>query len=447
MSAFAYSIFGFVVAIGILVTVHEYGHFWVARKFGVKVLKFSIGFGRPIFSWRRAGDPTVYSIGAIPLGGYVKMLDEREGEVRAEEREQAFNRKSLAARSAIAAAGPAANFLFAVVAVWLVFVVGGDDMRAEVGAVAPESPAARAGFRAGDLVVGVNGRDNRTWGQHQIYLLHQAMRGAAVEFTVERAGRRLDLSADLGEINSYEIGRRDIIAQIGLRPPAPPAAVWRFAEDSPARAAGLQIGDRIIAVDATPIANWYELVAAVSARPNETMRLQIRRGGELITVELTTAAAAVGDRAIGRVGLYRPPLDAARLRYGIWEAVPAAAEYTWHMSVVTLRAVGRMLSARMSVENLSGPVTIARIAGYTAETGAVDFIKFLAIVSVSLGLLNIMPIPLLDGGHLLYFAIEAVRGRPLSERAQLIGQRIGIIMLALLMGLAFYNDILRWFVR
>ena len=446
MNSFAYSLFGFLAAIAILVTVHEYGHFQVARKLGVKVLKFSIGFGRAVFTWRRKDDPTEYCIGLIPLGGYVKMLDEAEGEVDEAEAKQAFNRQSLGVRSAIVVAGPAYNFLFAIFAIWLVFVAGSDDIEPLVGRVSENSPAQQAGFRVGDRITGVDGRAVSTWGQHQFYLLHQAMKGNVVTFDVageDHGARRIAM--DFGALDQYAVGSRAITSQIGLWPPAPPAEVFELLANSPAAGAGLQKGDRIIAIDGRPVADWNDMAERVSTQPGQELSLLIRRGDAEIAARLTTGSVTVDGREYGRIGLYRPPLQNARLRYGPLAAIPASLDYNWRMTVVTLRSIGRMLRAQMSSDNLSGPITIARIAGRTAASGYADFLKFLAIISISLGLLNLLPIPLLDGGHLLYFAIEALTGRPPSEKIMLRGQQLGIVLLVLLMSVAFYNDIMRLF--
>ena len=447
MSAFGYSLFGFIIAIAVLVTVHEYGHFWVARKLGVRVLKFSIGFGKPIFSWRRKDDPTEYCVAMIPLGGYVKMLDEREAEVAEEERAQAFNRQSLAVRSAIVVAGPAANFLFALFAIWLVFVIGDRDISPVVGTVAENSIGERAGFRAGDRLLRIDGREVQTWTEHQFYLLHQAMKGNVIEFEVEGGdGDRRNLRVDYGEVPQYQVGTLPVTLQIGLYLPSPPADVAQLLPGAPAERAGLQVGDRILAVDGEAVANWDDLVRRVSARPGQRLELRIERDGGQWATELTPEPArAIDGAAYGRIGLYRPSPFDAQLRYGPLTAIAASADYNWRMSIVTLYSLGRMLSARMSTENLSGPITIARLAGHTVESGFNDFLKFLAIISISLGLINLLPIPLLDGGHLLFFAIEAVKGSPPSDKAMLRFQKIGIVALILLMSVAFYNDIMRLF--
>ncbi len=446
MSTFAYSLFGFIAAIAILVTVHEYGHFQVARKLGVKVLKFSIGFGRPLFTWHRNNDPTEYCIGMIPLGGYVKMLDETEGEVDQAEANMAFNRKSLGVRSAIVVAGPAYNFLFAIFAIWLLFVAGSDDIEPVVGRVSENSPAQQAGFRAGDRIISVDRRAVSTWDQHQLYLLHQAMKGNTADFKViGNDNLERSLRVDFSTLDQYTISGSKITSQLGLWSPSPPADVYKLASGSSAAAAGLQKGDRILAVNAEPIGNWDDLTEYIVSRPGQELILLIRRGGDEITVPLTPEPVTVNGVEIGRIGLYRPMPQITRLRYGPLAAIPAALDYNWRMTMITLRALGRMLSARMSSDNLSGPITIARFAGHTVKSGYADFLKFLAIISISLGLLNLLPIPLLDGGHLLYFAFEAITGRPPSQKMMLRGQQLGIVLLLLLMSVAFYNDIMSLF--
>ena len=446
MISFLYSFFGFIAAIAILVAVHEYGHFQVARKLGVKVLRFSIGFGFPIAAWRRKNDPTEYRIGLIPLGGYVKMLDEREGEVAVNERAMAFNRQSLGVRSAIVAAGPAYNFLFAIVAMWLVFIAGSDGVEPVVGRVSEDSTAHSAGFRTGDRLLGIDGREVNTWEEHQIYLMDRAMRGKAVNFAVaDISGIRRDIAIDFGGFDQRTVGTRPITVLIGLSSSAPPSVVERIAVNSAASRAGLQLGDLITAIDGEPVADWNEMVEYVRERPNQRLILSVVRNGGEIQIPLTTDRVNFDGRDYGRLGLYRPSLDNARLRYGPLAAIPAALDYNWRMTSVTLRSMWRMLRAQMSAENLAGPITIARLAGHTAASGIDDFVKFLAIISISLGLVNLLPIPVLDGGHLANFAYEAIKGRPPSEKALLRGQFIGIVLLLLLMGAAFYNDIIRLF--
>ncbi len=444
MGAFAYSVFGFLVAVAILVAIHEYGHFWVARKLGVKVLQFSIGFGRPLFRWRWKDDPTQYTIGMIPLGGFVKMLDEREGKVRSDEVDQAFNRKSLAARSAIVAAGPAFNFLFAIVAIWLVFVAGSDDMDPRIGRVAEGSLADIAGFEAGDTLVGVDGKEVKTWGQHQFYLLDQAMKGNRVSIRVTNPvlGER-DLAVDFSALDQSRVASRPITSQMGIWPILPAAVVNEVVADSPAERSGLVRGDRILAIDGVGVANWLEMATRISENPGQPLRLSVLREGETLELTVIPDAVFIEGRSYGRIGLYQPALENTILRHGPLDAVWQAVDYNWRMTVITLRSLGRMLTVRMSPENLSGPVSIARMAGYTIKSGYDDFLKFLAIVSISLGLINLLPIPVLDGGHLMYFLFEAVAGRVPSEKAMIRGQVVGLALIIMLMGFAFYNDIAR----
>jgi regulator of sigma E protease len=444
MSAFGYSLFGFLLAIAILVAVHEFGHFWVARKLGIKVLKFSIGFGKSLLTWRRKNDPTEYSIGLIPLGGYVKMLDEREGNVSNEELHQAFNQKSLSVRSAVVFAGPLFNFLFAIFAIWVVFVAGSDDIEPKIGQVVEQSIGEQAGFKSGDVLTSIDGKAVKTWGQHQFYMLHQAMKGNSVSVSVEKPefGNR-DLEIDFSQLDQGNVSGQPITSQIGIWPPAPDAVVTEVVADSPAQGAGLVAGDIITAIDDLQINNWVEMATEVSKRPGELLTLTLSREGKVIEVPITTNKITVEGVDYGQVGLYRPQLQNTQLRFGPLESLWQSLDYNWRMTVITLRSLGRMVTARMSSENLSGPITIARIAGQTVESGYSDFLKFLAIISISLGLLNLLPIPVLDGGHLMYFLYEALTGKEPSERVMVWGQQIGLGMIGLLMILAFYNDIMR----
>ena len=444
------SLLSFIVAIGVLVTVHEFGHFWVARRVGVRVLRFSVGFGRPL--WRREGrDGTEYVIAAIPLGGYVKMLDEREGVVPPAERERAFNRKGVGARMAIVAAGPAFNFLFAVLAYWAVFSLGVPGLKPVVGEVRPASPAALAGFRPGDEILRVGDERTPSWQLAAFALLDAATERRVVEVEVRtreggRALRRLDLTG--GEALA-ESGR--LLEALGLRPwrPSLPPVIDAVEPDGPAAAAGLRPGDRVRAVDGRPVEDWEDFVRVVRASPGRTLRLEIERAGRRLEVALVPAARASGDERVGYIGarvrVPRELFEGQRVvvRYGPLAALGEGLERTWDMTALTVRMLWRMVVGEASVRNLSGPLSIAQYAGQSASLGLVSFLSFLAVVSVSLGVINLLPVPILDGGHLLYYAIELVRGRPLSEQAQALGQRIGIVLLGLLMALALYNDVAR----
>jgi regulator of sigma E protease len=444
MGAFVYSVAGFLVAIAILVSVHEFGHFWVARKLGVKVLKFSIGFGKSIFTWKRKNDPTEYVIGLIPLGGYVKMLDEREAEVPEEEKGQAFNRKSLGVRTAVVFAGPLFNFLFAIFAIWVVFVTGSDDIDPTVGEVVEASMAETAGFRRGDVLVEIDGKAVKTWGQHQFYMLHQAMKGNSMIVTVDNPshGSR-DIELDFSTFDQTQITGQPITSIIGIWPPAPAAEVTRLVADMPAEKAGLKSGDIVTAIDGNGVEDWIDMARQVSERPGEPMVFTIMRGQSSFEVTIVPNTITVDGENFGQIGIYRPQLENVTLRFGPLESIWQSMDYNWRMTVITLRSLGRMLTAQMSSENLSGPITIARIAGQTAESGYSDFLKFLAIISISLGLINLLPIPVLDGGHLMYFLFEAITGKEPSEKVMIWGQQVGIAMIVMLMVLAFYNDIVR----
>ncbi len=448
---FLFSLLGFVLAIGILVTVHEFGHFWVARRLGVKVLKFSIGFGRPLVAWRGRDGETEYAIAMIPLGGYVKMLDESEGEVDSGEVHRAFNRKSLSVRSAVVVAGPAFNFLFAILAYWAIFSIGIDGIKPVIGQVAPGSVAERAGLAAGDRVLTIDGRLAHTWGEHRLYMMNRLLDGDSVEFVVERGGaERVSASVAMEGELADALSPAGIEQAIGMAPALPEleAVVGEVVAGSPAAAAGFRSGDRVTAINGNPVDGWRELVEAVMPRPGESLEFTLLRGDERIEVVVVPEPAEFDGRTIGRIGVAPAPAEAgeeflASVELSPVEGLVRSVENTWLMSVLTLKMLYRMLKLEVSTENLSGPITIAHFAGQSVQIGLVPFLTFLAVISVSLGVLNLLPIPVLDGGHLLYYAIELVRGGPVPERVMYWGQQVGILMLAMLMALAFYNDILR----
>jgi len=451
MDSFLFNALAFVLALGVLITVHEFGHFWVARRLGVKVLRFSVGFGRPI--WRRTGrvDGTEYVVAALPLGGYVKMLDEREGEVPAAEVHRAFNRQSLRVRSAIVAAGPLFNFAFAIAAYWLVFVSGDVGTRPIVGAVSEGSPAAVAGFRPGEVVQRVNGEETPTW-ETVVYELLAAGVGEAparVEVQTPDGGieQRLLAAApllDLGE-------QRDALGALGLTPERPSltAVIGEVVSGEAADRAGLRPGDRLVAVDGDPIADWRAWVDYVQQRPDQALQLDFERDGLAMRTEIVPVPIERDGAVVGRIGA-AVSLDGdamsryrAEVRYGPVKALGVAVQKTWDLSVLTLKVVWKMVTGEASVNNLSGPISIAQSAGQSASIGLVHFLKFLALVSVSLGVLNLLPVPVLDGGHLAYFLVEALKGGPLSEEAQLLGQRVGLALLIGLMVLVLYLDLAR----
>jgi regulator of sigma E protease len=448
---FLTSALGFILAIGILVTVHEFGHFWVARRLGVKVLKFSIGFGRSLWSWHGKRDNTEYAIALIPLGGYVRMLDESEGEVPEAERHRAFNLKPLWVRSAVVVAGPAFNFLFAIAAYWLIFSLGVAGIQPVIGNVTESSAADRAGLRSGDVIMMIDGRPTQTWGEHRLYVMNQLLDGESLEIVVDRPGSgsvTTTLSVD-GDA-SGALSPAGIEQALGMRPQLPEltATVGEVLEGSPAADAGLRNGDRIVAIDGREIASWRDLVENVMPRAGQTMSLRISRGEEVLDSTITPQAADVEGQTVGRIGVSPaaqpiPESYRAVARFSVPAALGRGVENTWLMSALTLKMLYRMLKLEISTENLSGPITIAHYAGQSVQIGVIPFLTFLAVISVSLGILNLLPVPVLDGGHLLYYAIELIRGGPVPERVMYWGQQLGILMLAALMLLAFYNDILR----
>ncbi len=451
MNGFLISLFSFLVAIGILVAVHEFGHFWVARKLGVKVLRFSIGFGKPIWKWQKNPDATEYVVAAVPLGGYVKMLDEREGDVPKHELPLAFNRQPVGSRIAIVAAGPLFNFAFAILAYWLVFVLGVEGIKPVIDEVEPDSPAAIAGLRHGDQIVSVDGDATPTWGSFMQALLYKAVKGESVTLLVrDSQGLERHLALSLPVIGE-ESGSPDLAKEIGvklLRPVIEPVIDQVIAE-SAAEHAGLKPGDRVRFVDGKLVKSWSELVESVQANPGVALVLTVERDGRQIDLSVTPESVSTDQGEVGRIGAGVAPPPAlpeeyrAELQYSPLRAVAEAAGKTWEMSAMTVRMLGKMIVGQASLENISGPITIAQYAGYTATIGLVQFISFLAIISISLGVINLFPVPLLDGGHLLYYFIEIIKGSPVSEQAQMFGQRLGIAALISLMALAFYNDIMR----
>jgi regulator of sigma E protease len=441
----------FALALGVLIVVHEAGHFAVARWCGVKVLRFSIGFGRPILSRPFGRDRTELALAAFPLGGYVKMLDEREGEVAAEELHRAFNRQPVLKRFAIVLAGPAANFLLAIGLYWMLFVHGVEEPRPLLGAPVAASLAERAGFREGELVRSVDGKPIATWQQLRWELLQKALAKASpsvelIDRDRQIVLRRLDLSSlDVADLEG------DVLQKIGMRffRPRLPPVIGKVIPGGVADRAGLREGDRIVAIDEASIEDWPEVVAHIGNAAGRRLLIAVERQG--VTVHLTVVPEAVEDhgKRVGRIGIgvREGAFDFSALmttvKYGPLQSLGKAVEQTWETSVFSLTMLGGMLLGDVSWKNLSGPVTIADYAGQSAKLGPSHYIRFLALISISLGVLNLLPIPLLDGGHLMYYIVEIVKGGPVSERVMEIGQQIGLALLVMLMAFAFYNDINR----
>ena len=443
------SLFYFVVALGLLIAIHEFGHFWVARRLGVKVLRYSIGFGKPLWTTRRGPDQTEYVVAALPFGGYVRMLDEREGEVAPHELSRAFNRQPVAKRFAIVFAGPLFNFLMAIAAYWVVFMMGVIIVKPIVGEVAPGSPAAHAGIASGDLIVAVGGQPVQGWQDAVLTLLDQALRAKSVPVQVRDAEgiqrqRRLNLQPveqGLKQGNMLEI--------IGITPMTPEiaAVIGRLEPGEPAAAAGMRVGDRVTACAGKPVKGWEDWVACVREHANQRIDVQVERGDAQLSLSVQPRLKQDKDGSHGYVGaavvVPKPENDAllSVIHYSPLQALAQGAEKTWDMSVLTLRMLWGMVTGHVSLSNISGPISIAKYAGASAHIGFGAFLTFLAVVSLSLGVLNLLPIPVLDGGHLFYYLIEIVKGGPLSESAQALGQRIGMALLLLLMAIAVYNDL------
>lgn len=452
MTSLIWSIAGFVVAIGVLVTFHEFGHYWVARRCGVRVLRFSVGFGKPL--WRRQlRNGTELVIAAIPLGGYVKMLDERESETPLSEQDQAeaFNRKPLWARSAIVAAGPVANFLLAAVFYWAIHVMGVPDVKPVVDVPPDETVLAEQAIAPQSVLRSVNGKATPTWTRARLTVLDQAMSADSLRLVLETPqGMTQTVSVST---QGLPVDPEPLFEQLGLvlfQPEIPP----RLAEvmpDSPAAAAGLQAGDLIVARDGTPVESWSAWVDWLRSNPGTTTTLTVERDGATRALSLEVGSRIAEGQAIGHLGArVDVPADLWQdrrtvYREGVLTAAVTGVQQTYSVAWLTVRMMGRMLVGDVSVDNISGPVQIAQFAGQTAATGLVSYLGFLALISVSLGVLNLLPVPMLDGGHLLYYLVEAVKGSPVSERVQLVGQQVGLLMLVGLMGLAFYNDLSRLF--
>ncbi|MDR1351197.1 MAG: RIP metalloprotease RseP [Zoogloeaceae bacterium] len=447
----------FLLLLGVLVVVHEFGHFWMAKRCGVKVLRFSVGFGRVLWRRRYGADQTELTLCAIPLGGYVRMLDEREREegesIPAEDLPRAFNRQGVGRRSAIVAAGPIANFLLAIFIYWLMFMVGGNALRPVLGAPLADTPAAAADIQEGDRVLTVEGEAVTTLEDFHLRLLRQASRKSSVMMTVadsQQLARQIRLNT--GRLN--EAGwEGDPFSLLGLQLyqlPFPPV-LGEVEAGSPGAAAGLRRDDRVLAIDGVEVTRWRELVETIGRSPEQPLSLLIERAGQRLTLTATPAR----NGKIGRLGVGLSAAAAGKVesespglyvfvRHGPVDAAFRAARETWAQSALMLTMMGKMLVGEVSWRALSGPLAIAEYAGKTAKLGPEVYLKFMAIVSLCLGIFNLLPIPVLDGGHLMYHALEVVKGSPLSENAMLRWQKVGISLLVTLMAFAFFNDLNRW---
>lgn len=450
------AIVAFVVAIGILVAVHEFGHYWVARKLGIKVLRFSIGFGKPLWRHVAGADQVEYVLAAIPLGGYVKLLDEREGDVPPDDVPRAFNRQPVWKRIAVLLAGPAFNLVFAVAVYWVLFSAGVPALKPIVGDVTPGSIAARAGLKYEDLILSVGGKPVDTLEATMLGTLDDLIDDGVITLRVRGSdGGERDVVMHTGAERRSLTQADTMLSGLGFDfwRPRMPTTVGVVANGSAAAQAGLRPGDKIVKFDGQPVADFSQLVHLVEPSANRQVTVEVERAGATLELPVKVGEDSVGGRKVGRLGVSptgKPlpsrvtPDDMLTVqKYGPLAAVGEAAVKTWDTSLFTLRIVGRIVTGDVSLKNLSGPISIAETTGFAVRQGWRTFLSTLALISISLGVLNLLPIPILDGGQVVYQLAELVKGRPVSERAQLFGQQIGIAMLLLMMTLAFYNDIAR----
>jgi regulator of sigma E protease len=450
------TLLAFIGAIALLVVFHEYGHYWVARRCGVKVLRFSLGFGKVIYSKRFAGHDTEWVISSVPLGGYVKMVDEREDVVAPEDLPYAFNRKPVLQRMAIVVAGPLANFLLAIVLYWGLFVHGVPGLKPMLGDVPPGTPAAIARLHSGETILRINGEAVPSWQELHWQLLELALKQAdgQREIRIETQDAGGISSMHVLDMSGLEVKDLDgdFLDRLGLKlyQPVILPVIGDVAEGSVAQRAGLQAGDRILRANGVPVRRWMEIVEVLRAHPGQAVQLDIQRGGKTLNIAVIPQAIVESGKTVGKIGA-APQFDKqewqkmlTEVSYGPLESLAKSLRKTWETSAISLEMMGKMVMGEVSIKNLSGPITIADYAGQSAKMGMVAYLSFLALVSISLGVLNLLPIPLLDGGHLLYYGAELLKGSPVSEQSWEIGQKIGIALLGTLMVFAIYNDINRF---
>jgi regulator of sigma E protease len=448
-----HTLFYFIVAIGVLVSFHEFGHYWIACKTGVKVLRFSVGFGKILWSYQKQPEHTEYVISAIPLGGYVKMVDEREGPVAEQDLPYAFNRQSLWTRSAIVAAGPIFNLILAYALFWSVLVIGETGLKPKIGAIKPTTLAASAGFAEGDEIISVNNKLTPTWTEALSLIIGTALDDGQTIHVKVKTSDNEELTRILSISETDAQNQEQLYEKLGLKPWSPKLkpVIGKVLPDSAALAAGLKKGDLLLSADGRSISEWIQWVDYVKSRPEQIIHLLVDRDGVELPIDIKPKKTQVDKKFEGKIGasvdLPEALVKSLTVDYSLspLAAIPIAFDTTYYYAFTTFKMMGKMLIGKASVKNLSGPISIAEYAGQSAKMGFVHFLKFMALISVSLGVLNLLPIPVLDGGHLLFFALEGIKGSPISEKTQLFFQQIGIALLMSLMLFAMFMDVEKLF--
>ncbi|MCL6238407.1 MULTISPECIES: RIP metalloprotease RseP [Acinetobacter] len=440
-----------ILLLGPLIAIHEFGHYFVARKLGVKVLVYSIGFGPTLLKWTSKKSGIQYQLSALPLGGYVKMLDEREGDVGAEDLPKAFNRQHPWKRIAIVAAGPLINLAFAVVLFWILFLPAQEQLNTRIGKILPNTPAAAAQMQSGDKITAVDGTQVSTWERLNYALVDRVGETGNIQIQAERAGQIQNFSLPIQSfLREQTQSPLDVLGFTPYRPEIP-AVVSKLSEDGAAIRQGMQVGDRIVSIDGVKMKDWFDVVQVVQASPEKLLKIDVLRQNKI--VHLSVMPQGKRDQMGKVTGLLGVQSDPGKvnipaeykqtIQYTPVEAMGKAVEKTGQISSMILNSIVKMVRGLVGLDNLSGPITIAKVAGQSAEMGWQTFISFMALMSVSLGILNLLPIPMLDGGHLIYYFIELIRGKPVSEQIQLVGLKIGMVLLGSMMLLALFNDIMR----
>ncbi|MHA3054440.1 RIP metalloprotease RseP [Acinetobacter sp. ANC 4633] len=437
--------------LGPLIAIHEFGHYWVARKLGVKVLVYSIGFGPTVLNWTSKKSGIQYRLSALPLGGYVKMLDEREGDVKAEDLPFAFNRQSPWKRIAIVAAGPLINLIFAILLFWVLFLPQQEQLNTRVGKVIPETPAAIAGLQIGDKVVAIDGKMTSTWEALNFALVDRAGETGQIQVQAEHQGQLKNFSLPIQHfLKDQTQSALDTLGFLPYRPKIEPV-IDQLVPDGAASRQGMQKGDKIIAIDGVKTPDWFDVVDIVQKSPEKLLKIDVERQGKVLQLQVMPQGKRDNmGNVTGMLGVQTksahinvPSQYKQTIQYTPVQAFGKAVQKTGEISSMILNSMTKMVRGLIGLENLSGPITIAKVAGQSAEMGWQTFISFMALMSVSLGILNLLPIPMLDGGHLVYYFIEAIRGKPVSEQIQMIGFKIGMVLLGSMMVLALFNDFMR----